>query len=254
MRVQVDGELIAVQETADWPLVAPLPWQDWGTDGVPRGWAWQALVHGSGDGIVVDGTGTIDGAGAFWWGCAGASKRGAIAAPCSGLSRPPLLRLSGRDVRVDSIRLINSPSWTLHLANASGLVRKVRIENPADAPNTDGIDVDCSQQVVVEDCFIDTGDDALCVKAGGNKRGRDFGVRAEDLLFRRCLIKHGHGISIGSDMSKGVRNVTFEHMRLDGTEIGIRIKSRRGRGGLIEDVTYRNISLENIMRETVQVR
>ena len=104
----------------------------------------------------------------------------------------------------------------------------------------------------MEDCSISTGDDALCVKSGQDWAGRTFGVRSENILFRRNRIGHGHGLSVGSDMSAGVRNVTFEDMVLNGTTNGVRMKSQRGRGGVAEEIVYRNITMAAISQDPLQ--
>lgn len=119
-------------------------------------------------------------------------------------------------------------------------------KNPKDAPNSDGIDVDCSQNVLVEDCSLDVGDDALCVKSGKDWLGRMFGVTSENITFQNNMVFHGHGITIGSEMSAGVRNVTFVNITMDGTDNGVRMKSERGRGGIVQDILYKNISMKDI--------
>ncbi len=142
------------------------------------------------------------------------------------------------------------------------------------SPNTDGINIDCSQQVLVEDCIIDTGDDALCVKSGINwyvwspfvscsnffllylhfqlipsselRLGYTYGQVSEDIIFRNIKVYHAHGITIGSEMSGGVRNVLFERIQMKGADVGIRIKSQRGRGGFVENITYRDIDMDGV--------
>ena len=129
-----------------------------------------------------------------------------------------------REIAVDGVRLMNSPSWTLRIAGSRGaVIRGVTIRSPVDSENTDGIDVECSSNVLVEHADISVGDDALCVKAGSNGPGRLHGIRAENITLRHSVIGSGHGISIGSETSAGIRNVTFEHIRMSGTEIGVPI-------------------------------
>lgn len=113
----------------------------------------------------------------------------------------------------------------------------LNVTNPLE-PNADGIDIDASQNVLVEDNYFSVGDDALCVKSGIDYFGRSYGRPAKDIVFRNNVIGTGHGITIGSEMSGGVQNVTFENIRMDHTGTGIRMKSMRGRGGEVKDVTY----------------
>ena len=112
---------------------------------------------------------------------------------------------------------------------------------PSDSPNTDGMDLDCVQDAIVHNNFVSTGDDALCVKSGIDWFGRTFGRPSANILFADNVVGTGHGISIGSETSGSVTNVTFERIRLNGTSAGPRIKTQRGRGGVISDVVYRDI-------------
>ncbi|XP_062515864.1 uncharacterized protein LOC134191272 isoform X2 [Corticium candelabrum] len=198
-----------------------------------------AIIQGSSNGY-----GTIDGNGMPWWKCAHDIKK----PPCNDHSRPHLVMLvEGENIEISNIEMKNSPSWTLHLAKCSHVhVHNVTFHNPSDAPNADGIDVDCSQDVVVEDCTLDVGDDALCVKSGKDWFGRTFGSASKNIVFQNNMIYHGHGITIGSEMSAGIRNVTFINITMDGTSNGVRLKSQRGRGGVVRDVVYKNITMKNI--------
>ena len=113
-------------------------------------------------------------------------------------------------------------------------------------PNSDGIDLDCVTNAVVENSYFDVGDDALCVKSGLDWFGRKWAHPSRNILFRNIVVGHGHGISIGSEMSGGVNNVTFENIAMTGTQRGPRIKSQRGRGGVVQDIVFRNVSAQNV--------
>lgn len=147
----------------------------------------------------------------------------------------------------------NSPDWTLHFSSVTGLrIRNITVLNPQrGAPNADGIDIDSSQDVVVEDSFFSVGDDALCIKSGLDFFGRLYGRPSKDIIFRRNLIESGHGITIGSETSGGVSNATFEDIVMRGTDAGIRMKTQRGRGGVVSGVTYRNISMYGIINQCI---
>ena len=106
--------------------------------------------------------------------------------------------------------LRNSPAWTLHVANFSDVhIHNLNISNPANAPNSDGMDLDCSRNGLVEDCVLSVGDDVLCVKSGIDFLGRTYGVRSENITFRNIVAGEGHGLTIGSETAAGVRNVSF---------------------------------------------
>lgn len=206
----------------------------------------QAFVFSWGaQNVSFGGGGTIDGSGKAWWDCAGDLKK----APCNGYGRPHLMMMANvTDVELDGITVQNSPDWTLHFSFVTNLhLDGVTVHNPgSDAPNSDGIDCDCVQNAVIENSAFSVGDDALCVKSGIDWFGREFGRPSRDIVFRNLTIGSGHGISIGSEMSGSVYNVTFENIDMSGTENGPRIKSQRGRGGVIRGVVYRNITAKNV--------
>lgn len=186
-----------------------------------------------------------------WWGCAAHLD----APPCSGHSRPHCIMLANvTDVEVSNIHVSNSPDWTLHFSSCTRVyIHHLNVTNPLSAPNADGIDIDSSQDVLVEHNFFSVGDDALCVKSGIDWFGRTYGRPAKNIMFRNNRIGTGHGITIGSEMSGGVHNVTFENIQMDNTGTGIRMKSMRGRGGEVSNVTYRNINMVDIQGQCVQV-
>lgn len=141
-----------------------------------------------------------------------------------------------------ALRWCVTAGWTLHFAWVTGLtVANNSVLAPSDSPNTDGMDLDCVQDAIVHNNFVSTGDDALCVKSGIDWFGRTFGRPSANILFADNVVGTGHGISIGSETSGSVTNVTFERIRLNGTSAGPRIKTQRGRGGVISDVVYRDI-------------
>eukprot|EP00935_MAST-01C_sp_MAST-1C-sp1_P002031 g2031.t1 len=157
------------------------------------------------------------------------------------------------DVEVSSINVSNSPDWTLHFSSVTNLhVHHLNVLNPLE-PNADGIDIDASQNVLVEDCYFSVGDDALCVKSGIDYFGRRYNRSARDIVFRRNVIGTGHGITIGSETSGGVHNVTFEDITMAKTGTGIRMKSERGRGGVVSGITYRRIDMQSIGSQCVQI-
>ena len=246
----------------DWPLIEPLPWYGGGSDQQQQGTReYQALVYADGaSNLTLTGGGVIDGNGAHWWGCRRKDDWNNASPPCGDAhgvyhSRPHLVMI----VRSSNVKMIDltardSPNWTLHFAMVNELlVANNSVHSPSDAPNTDGINLDCTQDAVVEDNYVAVGDDALCVKSGINHLGRTFGQPSRNIIFRRNTIGTGHGITIGSEMSAGVVNVSFEDITMDRTNVGIRLKSQRGRGGVVQNVTYRNIHMKSIDEECVQV-
>ncbi len=170
--------------------------------------------------------------------------------------RPPMLQfIDTQRVLIEGVTLCNSPSWTVHPVCCQELtIRGVKVLNPDDAiaPNTDGINPDSCRNVLIEDCFVDTGDDGICLKAGRDADGWALGVPCKNVHIRRCTVHRAHGgIVIGSEMSAGVRNVLAEDCVFDDTDCGVRIKSRPGRGGVVECVQAERITMRRIRQQAV---
>jgi polygalacturonase len=146
------------------------------------------------------------------------------------------------------------PLWNVHVAYSHDvIIRRLRIDTP-DGPNNDGVVIDSSRDVIVEDCDLRTGDDCVSLKSGMNEDGWRVGRPTENVLVRRIRATGGHGgIAIGSDMSGGVRNVLVEDCHYDGVQTGIRMKAARGRGGVVEDVFIRNITMGRISGDAIQI-
>lgn len=120
-------------------------------------------------------------------------------------------------------------------------------------PRHAGIDIDACQRVLVEDSFFSVTDDAICIKSGLDWFGRKFGRPTRDVLVRRCEIAAGAGPTIGSEMSGGVFNVTFEDITLGAEELGVTLKTARGRGGVVSDIVYRRIKGRNVGGAAIQL-
>ncbi len=163
--------------------------------------------------------------------------------------RPPMIQLINcRNVLLEGYTSRNSPFWNHHLVYCDGvIVRDIVLLNPHDAPNTDGINIDSSRNVHIQGLFADVGDDAICIKSGMNEDGWRVGRKSENIIVENCHVKSGHGgIVFGSDTSGGIRNVYVHNCVYDGTDIGIRFKSMRGRGGGIENIRIENIQMNNV--------
>ncbi len=162
--------------------------------------------------------------------------------------RPPLLQIyKSSNIVIDGLRLTNSPFWTIHPLYSRHLsIKDVTIENPSDAPNTDGIDIESCANVVVCGCTVSVGDDGIAIKSGSGKDGIINGVPTVDVLIEHCTVKRAHGGAvIGSETAAGISNITVRHCLFDGTDRGIRIKTRRGRGGKIRDLTFTDLRMHN---------
>jgi polygalacturonase len=125
-------------------------------------------------------------------------------------------------------------------------IRGVIIETFPGA-NTDGIDIDSSKDIRISDCYLDTGDDAICLKSGKDADGLRVNRPTENVSITNCTVHHGHGVVVlGSETSGGIRNVVASNMVAEGTEKGVRIKSTRGRGGLMENIRFDHWTMEGV--------
>ena len=213
-----------------------------GAGGGTRGYRPLIQIRDAHD-VLVSGAGTIDGNGEAWWPEARRFKAEANARHASGNTspRPVMLSFNGcQRIRVEGVTLTNAPVFNLVQNNCSDITcEKITILNPAIAPNTDGIDPKDCQRVLIAHCYIDTGDDNVAL-------GGSSGHREEDILITDCTFLHGHGCSIGSGTSSGLRNLIVRRCTFDGTDTGVRLKSSRGRGGLVENVVYEDLTMKNV--------
>jgi polygalacturonase len=162
--------------------------------------------------------------------------------------RPSFIRfMNAKNVLVEGVRFEGSPMWTIHLLyTENATVRGVTIETHPGV-HSDGIVVDSSRFVRISDSFIDTGDDGIVLKSGKDADGRRVNRPTEDVVVTNCTVHHAHGaLTIGSETSGGIRNVVASNITAVDTENGIRIKSRRGRGGAIKDLRFDNWTMRNV--------
>jgi polygalacturonase len=126
-------------------------------------------------------------------------------------------------------------------------VRNIDVRNPWYSQNGDGIDIESCKNSIVYNCKFDVGDDAICIKSGKDKEGRDRGMPTENLVIKNCVVYHGHGgVTVGSEMSGGVKNMHVSGCTFIGTDVGLRFKSNRGRGGVVENIFISDIDMINI--------
>jgi polygalacturonase len=193
--------------------------------------------------ITITGGGTIDGSGARWWVPAEAARE---KTPGYSMPRPRMISISNsRNVCVRDVTLQNSPSYHFVPSDCENVVvSNVTILAPPRSPNTDAIDPSACKNVLITKCHIDVGDDNVAIKAGHKVSGRQFAC--EDITVSDCVFLHGHGMSIGSETSGGVHNVTVKNCVFENTENGLRIKSNRGKGGLVENINYSDLTMTNV--------
>ncbi len=236
LSLEAGAILLGSQDPSDYPVVNGR-WE--GVDQKTHA----PLVAGEGlDNIAVVGRGTIDGQGGAWWDL---NRQKKLAYP-----RPRLIGFTGcRNVLVEGITATNSPSWTINPVRCENVnIDKVTIQNPPDSPNTDGINPDSCRYVRISNCYVSAGDDCVTLKSGTEEDGRANLTPCENITITNCTMARGHGgVVIGSEMSGGVRRVVISNCVFTGTDRGIRLKTRRGRGGVIEDVRVSNIIMEDVL-------
>ncbi len=168
--------------------------------------------------------------------------------------RPNLLLLTScSNILLEGVTFQNSPAWCLHPLICENLVvRKISVKNPWYAQNGDGIDIESCKNVLIDEAVFDVGDDALCIKSGRDKEGRARGIPTQNVTIKNCIVYAAHGgFVIGSEMSGGVKNIYVSNCSFIGSDIGLRFKSTRGRGGVVENIFIKDIFMKDIAGEAI---
>lgn len=220
---------------------------------------WKALVQSGG---------VVSGKGDTWWPSRAAMEGGKYVGeleaagslkledyePYHQYLRPRLLRLINcKKVLLEGITFQNPPAWTLNPALSEDVsILNVTVHNSPAAQNSDALDVESCRHVTIRGCTFEAGDDGICLKSGRDASGRRIGVPTEDVLIEGCTVYHAHGgFTIGSEMSGGVRNVRVDNCTFIGTDVGLRFKSTRGRGGVVEKISISNVRMLNIAGDAI---
>lgn len=167
-------------------------------------------------------------------------------------TRPVLLDfMRCKKVLLADATFCNSPAWNIHPCVCEDVtIERVNIKNPWFAQNGDGLDLESCKRAIITNTTFDVGDDAICIKSGKDAEGRKLGKPCQDVFISGCTVLHGHGgFVIGSEMSGGANNIRITNCVFNGTDTGIRFKSTRGRGGLVENIFIDNIRMLNIAKE-----
>lgn len=191
--------------------------------------------------VTISGSGKLDGNGHDWWDVF-RNRLDELKYP-----RPKLISFERSSrITIKDIYLIDAPSWTINPIRSSDItVDNISILNPADSPNTDGVNPESCKNVRISNCYIDVGDDCIAIKSG--TEDADELIVCENITITNCTMVHGHGgVVLGSEMSGGIRNVVISNCVFQDTDRGIRLKSRRGRGGTIEDIRVTNVVMDNV--------
>ncbi len=168
--------------------------------------------------------------------------------------RPNMVLITNcKYILLEGVTFQNSAAWCLHpLMSEHITVRNIFVKNPWYAQNGDGIDVESCSNVLIENSIFDVGDDALCMKSGRDAEGRKRGMPTQNVIIRGCTVYASHGgFVIGSEMSGGARNMYISNCTFIGTDIGLRFKTTRGRGGVVENIFIKDIYMKDIPGEAI---
>lgn len=169
--------------------------------------------------------------------------------------RPVMVSIvNSKRVLLDGPTFQNSPAWNLHpLMCEDVIIRNCKIRNTSYSQNGDGLDLESCKNALVYNNTFDVGDDAICFKSGKDKDGRDRAIPTENVIVKNNVVYHGHGgFVIGSEMSGGVKNVHVSNCTFIGTDVGLRFKSTRGRGGIVENIYISNIDMIHISADAIR--
>ncbi len=245
------------------------------------------LIYAFGqENVAITGRGTVDGQAANenWWKWAGRERWGwkeGMPSQQDARNRPELFRMNTaeiparerqfgeghylrpnfiqfyrcRNILLDGLTIRNSPMWAIHPVLSENITVQ-RVKVISHGPNSDGCNPESCRNVLIQDCYFDTGDDCIALKSGRNQDGRNIGRAIEKVIVRRCEMKDGHGgIAIGSEISGGARNIFVEKCRMGSPNLeqAIRIKTNKARGGIIENLFFRDLEVREVKESIVKI-
>ena len=240
--IEKDGVLKGTTNLPDYPVVK----SRW--EGEERDWT-SALVNAFDmNNFTLSGEGTIDGSGEDWVVLARNKKLVPVEGRQS-YERPRLIALQNcKQSEVSGLNLKNQACWCLFILYSEGIeVKNLTIRAEHNIPMSDGMDIDSSKKIHIVGCDIDVNDDCIAIKSGKDEDGRRVNRPCEDVLVERCTFRYGHGgVSMGSEVSGSIRNITIQNCVMEADNWApIRFKCQPSRGGVVENITYRNIQLKN---------
>ena len=200
--------------------------------------------------VALIGEGTIDGSGQKWWDRFWQYRAEHGRGIDFQVPRPRLVCFTRcQRVRISGLRLQDPPFWCLHILYSRNVdIDSLTIRAPRKAASSDGIDVDSSGDVRISKCDIACDDDCIAIKAGRDADGLRVNKPSENVTITDCALGAGAGVAIGSETAGGIRNVTVSRCTFDGSSAAVRIKTAPGRGGVVEEITYQDITARRVTR------
>ena len=254
MYLETGAVLLGITSEEAYPIVSGR------VAGIEMDWPAAILNIREAENVRVYGNGVIDGQGEYWWKKywgenrhEGMRKqyeeqglRWAVDYDC--FRTRNVVVLNSRQIQLEDFTSKRSGFWNIHLCYSENIeVKRIKI-NDNNGPSTDGIDIDSCRTVLVEECEISCNDDNICMKSGRDADGLRVNRVCEDIVVQKCKLFEGEGITIGSETSGGIRNVTIRDNVFSGTSNGFRLKSAKTRGGSVRDIVVRNLKMENVLR------
>lgn len=276
LHLEAGATLLYSGDPADSPLVESR-WE--GT----TAWTYGPLLYANGkENITITGRGTIDGQGQnWWWRASDTTPRREVAekarpvwvalrdriqagdgakvtredfVEAANFIRPSLVvPFNCKNIVIEDVTITNSPMWLLHTIYSENIVVR-GVSFISHGPNGDGYDIDSCRNVRISDCYFDTGDDCIVIKSGRDADGRRVGRPTELVTITNCVMYRGHGaVVIGSEMSGGIRDIIASNIVCRGTDRGIRLKTQRGRGAVVENIRFDNWVIIDAPREAIHI-
>ncbi len=257
LRVDEEVTIKGVQDESEYPEVSTR------VAGIETDWPAALMNAHHLSNVKVYGKGTIDGSGSIWWDKYWTMRREYDAKGLRWVvdydcKRPRLILIyEASNVTLEGLTLREPGFWTVHICYSTnvvvdGLTIRANLEEKV-GPSSDGIDIDSSTNVLVQNCDIDCNDDNFCLKAGRDADGLRVNRPTMNVVIRDCIARRGHGlITCGSETSGGIYNVEVYNLKAYGTSTGIRFKSTQGRGGTVRDISIHDIQMHNV-REAIKL-
>ncbi|XAR57037.1 hypothetical protein NMG60_11025038 [Bertholletia excelsa] len=234
--------ILGAQDAAHWDVLEPLPSYGRGLE-VPGG-RYKSLINGYmlHDVVITGDNGTIDGQGSVWW--------DQFNSHSLNYSRPHLVEFIGsKDIVISNLTFLNAPAYNVHPVYCSNVqVENISIYAPAGSPYTIGIVPDSSEKICIENCSISTGYDAIALKSGWDEYGIAYGRPTTSVHIKQVHLQAslGSAIAFGSEMSGGISDVFVERIHLYNSLYGIQLRTTKGRGGYIQEITISNVEMTNV--------
>ena len=234
LNIEEEGVLKGVVDDKAYPIVQTR-WE-----GVEKKWISAFINAFDLDGFTISGKGTIDGSGVEWLNYKSWDELK--------FGRPRLLAVQNcKNVTISDITVNNQACWGVFVLYSNKVrISNLNIQAAHNIPMSDGIDIDSSNDVLITGCVIDVNDDCIAIKSGKDEDGRRVNRPSENIIVEKCQFNYGHGgVSMGSEMSGGIRNVEIRECVMAADNWApIRFKSQPSRGGVVENITYRDLTLE----------